>query len=697
MEFQGLQNNLPTVITLLCVIVILIISWLSYSKYESISKPFRYLLSGLRASALLILLFLFLNPYFKSTITKEELPKIAVFYDDSESTSIIKGAYLGEESYLRAINQFEASKPKDVFLSPYSFSNTVNQTQVDSLQFDKGATNLDEIIQYILNLEGYQAAVVFSDGIITYGKNPIIAAGSSPMPIYTIAIGDTSKVRDIAIQNVTTNSTGFTNTLHPVNVAISQYGYGNNNVTVRLKQGNTELQQKNLRFDTDQQVATVNFEIELNEPGLQLYDVIVDSIEGEWITENNKTNFTIDVLESKTRVVQLTSSVHPDVKALKSILSEDGNIELRSFNYFGKWIPEIDEKSLFEKTDLIILQGFPPSDLVGLLNNNIQEIPTLYINQPPFANSFSSFPPFVLTESKSQKAIAAHFVLNQNFKNHAILELPEIDFMRTAPVFTPLQSEIVSVGSEILISANIQGIETQSPLLLVSERGNIRRSELNTYGWYKMYLSNNEAERKVITRLIGNIVNWTAANPDNRLLKVRTSKNSYTVAESPIVNASLINESGNNETNALVELELKDPQGNSKSYVFRNLGNGLYQLELPELPSGKYSYEASAQKNSRLIESQSGTFIVSESSAELANTIRNDELLKGIAERSGGEFYVYNEVSSIWDDLSSNNLLRSDTVSEEVYSFPVRSAIWFILVMALLGSEWLLRKKFSLP
>lgn len=697
MDFQGIQNNLPTAITLLCIIVILIISWLSYHKYESISKSFRYLLSGLRASALLILLFLFLNPYFKSTITKEELPKIAVFYDDSESASIVKGAYLGKESYLRTINQFEASKPKDVFLYPYSFSNAVNQTQVDSLRFDKGATNLDEVIQYILNLEGYQAAVVFSDGIITYGKNPIIAASSSSMPIYTIAIGDTSKVRDIAIQNITTNNTGFTNTLHPVKVAISQYGYSNNEVTVRLKQGSIELQQKNLRFDAEQQVATVNFEIELDEPGLQLYDVIVDSIEGEWITENNKTNFTIDVLESKTRVIQLSSSVHPDVKALKSILSEDGNIELRSFNYFGKWIPELDEKILFEKTDLLILQGFPPSNLVALLNNNIQEIPTLYINQPPFTNSSSSLPPFVLTESKSQKTIAATFVLNQNFKTHAILELPEVDYSRTAPVFTPLQSDIISLGSEILISANIQGVETKSPLLLVSERGNIRRSELNTFGWYKMYLSNNDAERKVIKQLIGNIVNWTAANPDNRLLKVRTSKNSYTVAEAPIVNASLINESGNNETNALVELELKDPQGNSKSYVFRNLGNGLYQLELPELPSGKYSYEASAQKSSLLIESQNGTFIVSESSAELANTIRNDEFLKGIAERSGGEFYTFNQASNIWADLSSKNLLASETVSEEVYFFPVRNALWFILVITLLGAEWLLRKKFSLP
>jgi hypothetical protein len=128
-----------------------------------------------------------------------------------------------------------------------------------------------------------------------------------------------------------------------------------------------------------------------------------------------------------------------------------------------------------------------------------------------------------------------------------------------------------------------------------------------------------------------------------------------------------------------------------------NSGNGNYRLDLPRLSEGLYSYNAVARKGEREIESRSGEFLVSNSSSELTNTIRDDGLLRAVAQNSGGSFFTYQNADALWDSLRSANVLETQTEVIENYSFPVRSVYWFMLVLLLLGSEWLLRKYYSLP
>lgn len=688
---------MPSIVIVLCAIGILLLSWFTYKNYSSISAPFKWLLAALRAAALLILFFLFLNPFYKKNKNTVNLPKFAVFYDNSESTSITKNNYNGTESYKQAIAKLIDDKPKNAELEHYEFANSVNHTEPDSLTFNKNATNLDELIKYIVDLEDYNAAIIFSDGIITYGKNPIINASNSGFPLYTIAVGDTAKVRDIAIQNITTNNTGFTNTIHPIRVDISQFGFKNNELEVRLKYKNDILDRQSISFKSSQEVITVNFDLELNDEGLKLYDIEIDSIEGEWSKSNNTANFSIDVIDSRTKIYHLVSSIHPDVKALKSILSENENFEIKSYTYLNEWKPELDIKTDLEGADLVILHGMPESSVVEALETQYSDKPTLYFNLPPLGLNNTARNYFELVEVSSTESISAYPIINEGQSGHAILDFDEMDFSKTAPVFTPLRSEVANPGAQNLLFANIRGINTEMPLLSVFEQTGVRRSTVNMYGWYKIYLSNNGNERNTITKLVENIVDWTSTNPDNRLLKVTPSKNTYSTFENPIINASLINEKGGIESKANIELEISDSDSMVGSYILKNMGDGLYSAELPELPSGLYDFTATAQKNNRNIESATGSFVVSETNAELINTIRNDDLLKGLAERTEGEFYTFDNLDGFWNSIDSRNLLESTTVQEEVFSFPVKNIIWFLVVLAILGTEWILRKRFSLP
>ncbi|HCI72191.1 MAG TPA: hypothetical protein DHV30_16980, partial [Balneola sp.] len=115
------------------------------------------------------------------------------------------------------------------------------------------------------------------------------------------------------------------------------------------------------------------------------------------------------------------------------------------------------------------------------------------------------------------------------------------------------------------------------------------------------------------------------------------------------------------------------------------------------LADGRYEFLATARKGNREIDQQSGEFLVSESSVELANTTRNNDLLSNIALGSKGEFMEYTSVDELWNNEEIRSTLNSKKEIQETYIFPIRSLYWFFLVIALLAAEWIGRKRFALP
>jgi hypothetical protein len=180
-------------------------------------------------------------------------------------------------------------------------------------------------------------------------------------------------------------------------------------------------------------------------------------------------------------------------------------------------------------------------------------------------------------------------------------------------------------------------------------------------------------------------------------LKVSPVKQSFSTAENPELNAILQNERSESEDDAIIEISLQSEDEDPRTFNMENTGNGNYQLLLPRLSQGLYDYTATARKGSREIETQSGQFLVSNTSMEFINTSRNDELLRSVARNSGGAYLPYNEATAIWDSLQTANILQPHTETIENYAFPVRNIYWFLLVLFLLGTEWIIRKYYSMP
>jgi len=694
-EFQGLQNSLPGIIAICIALFVCILSWYSYKNYSTISLQWKIGLSSLRAISLLIVLFLFLNPFFKKTENVQIKPTIAVLLDGSESTAIKKGEYSGIPDYQKIIAELR-NAPSISELEFFSFGNSLRFQDPEEFTPNLPATNLYEAIESITTSNSdYNSAILISDGIVTAGKNPIILSSNSSFPIHVIGIGDTSRVKDVSIKNVVTNATGFTETLHSVDVDISHFGFDNQTITVTLASGNEVISSKQITLNKDRQIETINFKLPLNSSGLKQYSVEIDPVNGEWIDENNSSVFSIDVLDSKKRILHIASAIHPDVKALRSILASNENIELSTYTYLGSIsaIKNISEES--SNFDLIIVHGKineTVSEELGLDEIDVSTFSILLPNET-IEDSYSAFQ---LIDLSNPELFNVQFSLNADNSEHSILELPDINFNSAAPIQSSISSTAVYPESNTLLESNYQNIPTDSPILNIVEQGNKRRSHFNASGWFKMYLSQNIQEREFIETLISNIVDWTSSNPDNRLLKVSPTKSIFNSSEIPIINASLINENGEVESSGIVEITI-DGDNFTSDFTMANLNNGNYQLLAPNLPEGRYSFSATARKGNRDIDTQTGEFLISKSNIELTNTIRNDNLLKGIATNSNGLFIDYKDYKGFWNTDKISSSLIAKTEVQENYLFPVRSVYWFLLVLILLGAEWILRKKFALP
>lgn len=698
MDFQGFQHILPPALVVVFIVILLGISWASYRKFESIPPLGRWSLISLRGSSLILILLLLLNPYFYSSKENEVKPKISVFLDNSESTGITKGNYEGLTSYNDLLSRLAFSSIEEADINYFSIGDEVQVFDPDSLSANEIQTDLSAPINSILEMEDeVKAAVIITDGIITYGRNPTISAYNSAIPIFTIAIGDTANVRDISVSNIITNATGYTNSNHIIEAEISQSGFNNNSVTVSLLSNDEVIDEKQITFEADDQVVTTEFELLLEEAGLKQFEIRVQPLPNEWTDSNNGQLFSVDVIDDRVKILHIAFEVHPDIKAIRTIIERSETNELYTLTWLGgnRFIEDIPTE---EEFNLIIVHGAPNSlQNLGFLSE-LSDTPTLFFelssDNSPMSNSIDLL---TLINSDARQAAQVTLYPFTNQEEHPILELPEIDLGDLPPLYAPLRTAINDPGAVALFGSRYNQLDSEYPVISVLERGNLRRGHVVPWGWYRMLQSTNEDHRTFTAELITNLVSWTASDPDDRMLRINPIKQVFNTTESPILNGSLRNERGDPENSGIIEIELQGESGSTRTFNMDHSGSGNYRLNIPRLSEGLYEYSATARKGGRELDSQNGEFLVSNTSSELSNTTRNDGLLRSIAENSGGAFFTYDDVENFWNTLESENMLEPQIQTEENYSFPVRSLPWFMVVLILLGSEWMLRKYYSLP
>jgi uncharacterized membrane protein len=124
-----------------------------------------------------------------------------------------------------------------------------------------------------------------------------------------------------------------------------------------------------------------------------------------------------------------------------------------------------------------------------------------------------------------------------------------------------------------------------------------------------------------------------------------------------------------------------------KFTALNDLNNYTGEFKADEL--GQHRIELVSNSNNIGSAKVQSSIFVSEVNREFYSAAQNSELLKSIADETGGKYYELGDVQSLVDDLTYRGTRYSERATKELWDMPIN----FILIIGLLSAEWFLRKR----
>ncbi|TVQ04340.1 MAG: VWA domain-containing protein [Balneolaceae bacterium] len=700
--FQGISPVLPALLIILLAAISFSIAWWSYTHLQILKPSVKWGLISLRAAALFILVILLLNPFITRQVSLSESPAVAVYFDNSQSMSVERGEYYGIQTYRQLVEQFDGGKQDNLRYDEFLFDENI--IPGSDLTLTGTRTNISDVMEHIRENENrYRAAILFSDGIVTHGRNPVFAAQNLSIPVITVPVGDTTTVRDIAVAGVDYVQTGYTFTRQTIRAEIQQEGFEGEEAVVQFIKEGEVVDSQLLEFTAPSSSQVVEFFVEFDEPGFFDFEINIPAHPDEFTDQNNREIFAIEVLDDKTRILSLAFEVHPDVATIRRLIATDQQNELTASTYLGnnRFAGE-DPRNISEPFDLIVLHGLPAvgSPLFDWVES--RNAPLLYMALPGSYMQKSDSNAARLIGYRMLSSGNPADVQIDNFLggiSHPLLEVDAVNFQRLPSLKSYRSGYQVSPAAQELAGLLFQRLETEIPLLISIDTSIRRIASVNAFGWFRFEQSQQEETRRFFNQLFTNLVSWASTPPDQRLLTIEPVKQEFTENEEVEIRAMLFNERGEPEPEALINITVYD--GNMpeplNSFRMNHSQNEVYSVSIGNYPQGIYRVEARAVKNDREIGTAESRVNVRQSSIEFLTTKRDDNLLETLAEITAGRFL---------DDLDfdSLNIFLSEIISDqpdeefsEDFLYLYRSGFWFFLVVLLLSGEWLLRRSVSLP
>ncbi len=557
--------------------------------------------------------------------------------------------------------------------------------KVDSLKFDQNATDLSRQLNNIKrDYDNYNVGgmVLLSDGIFNQGYSPL--AISTKYPIYTIGIGDTSKIKDLAIIKVAHNATVFEGNSLMLEIHSLNTGYEHISTELKIRSKGKLVSSKKVDFNLNQLLNKTIISVPIAGSGKQSLRIELTPVDGEFTQLNNTKTIYFDVIDAQKRILIVASSPHPDIKAIKSSIerNEYYNVEL----VYG--LPKTLDY------DLIIAHQYPGSqtsnqDKQSFINSDVPK--WMIIGQGSNTRFLQANLPFPISGSGFSKSDLVKPIVNTSFDYFKVSD----GFVSWAsdlpPITTPYGISSNDPLSTVLLYQQIGSVATQNPLLFFSKHKESSLGVLlgtNSWKW-KLDEYRLSQSHQYFNELISKTVQYLSADTRKKRFYVAPQKVVYEKGEIVLFETQEYNALFEQITGNKVDLEVKGEGGEAKTFSYVPLSlNSVYKVR--NLEEGVYSFTARTKIEEKVYLSK-GQFIIKSLDLEHLNPKADFDLLHKIAVKSKGEFYAFaniNDFNNKIEELEPVSTIHS-TQKEE----PLLNLKWiFGLLIVIASTEWFLRK-----
>jgi hypothetical protein len=641
-----------------------------------------WLTSLLRGLVVFFTLLLILAPALQISRNIVEKPIVLLLQDNSRSIA----PALGNDSATYHKNMASLIKRlADRYkVVQWGFGQTV---QPDSpFQYNQPATDISAALsqaQEFYGLQNLGAVILATDGRFNQGANPLYQSLSLPGALYTVAIGDSARQKDIRIPATYANKAVTINSSFEIRadiIATLCAGY-NNSVTIK-EEGNT-IASAPVTVNADRYDRSVSFTVKAAKAGIHHYIITVPEAEGEKNAANNRKDVFVEVIEEKKNILIASGAPHPDVNAIRDALA---GLEM----YKVTIVTADNFPTSLSGYQVVVLHGLPSQrhrigaqvlaakKPVWLITAGQAEMPALNELQP-------------LTHTTITPA-APHDVLpvyNASFNAFLLPKQVQAVTDKMPPIFSGIATISVAPGANILFYQRVAGIQVP---LWVMQQGATPTAILAGEGlWrWRLHEYKNFSEHNVIDECIRQTIAFLSANNMERPFTVQLPKHIWSDQEAISLNAYLLNTNNEQVNTPEVQITISDSAGRKEDYSFERSGTA-YMLNIGIHAGGSYTYTARTTYNGKPY-TASGTFVVESTPLEFMESGSDYPMLYALAHKYNGALFPAANFDALYDSISHNERVKP-VIQTNTETVPLVDRRWyFFLILLIAVAEWLLRK-----
>jgi hypothetical protein len=650
------------------------ITYLMYAKKNPWATYVSRLLGALRIIATVIIFLILLNPLINHLTQVIEKPIIALVVDHSLSMMQHEDS-INMNQLLVEIDE----KISGLNFEPWVF-NLEARTEIP-IRFDASSTNLNQALNVgfeSLETRNLAAVLLISDGLYNQGLSP--SYRQSLIPIHGLGLGDTTTRKDIAIKEVRSNQVVYQGNRFPIDVYIDATGYTGTKKTVILSDDDGIISKQNLVLSSQMKVP---FEMNADKFGLQHIRIKIPPEAGEINTINNEKDLFIEIVEGKEKILLVAPAPHPDIRAIRMALAESENYQTQIY------IPGLT-KTLPRDTFDVIIHHQAFSDNFPTLNYSGSPTFLYILSKKSNLTRLYSKTNIAIEQSGNQQDIIKP-VYNPNFTKFE-LNRSYLDKFNDYPTLKVPYGSYDLGTHEILLQQRVGNLTIDKPVLSFFDNGSSKYGIFygtGIWNWrlQELAMSNNAS---LFDQIILKSIQYLSVQSDKRKFifepitpffqsgdLIQFTSESYNDIYEPIA--------GNRIT-----LKVFQEKDRSES-IFNFIGSDANKtLSIGTLGKGIYFYEALSVSNGKNLSSK-GQFIIKDAQLERATFTANHDLLKDLADHTGGRFYHKNELDSLIRDLQDSQA-KSILHSHQDFTKLIDLKWLLIVIVILFSLEWFFRK-----
>jgi len=714
--------------------------------YHLFSRRLTFLLMSLRIVAVALLLLCLIRPTLVSHSSITERGKLIVMVDTSRSMSLP-----GEEQGLTRLEQVHNFLDSEVVsqlrknneVGLYAFSDNSHRLTNTPLSIEGDYTNISSSVgRAVGDLKGQPLAgvVLLTDGADNSGIDPVKAVKPLETPIYALGVGTDAveKEKNIAITEVIANRRVIVNNEIQVECEIKNQGYDKLMVAIEVYQGDEVVASTRLRLMAYQktQRAVLNFAPSM--PGDFICTVSVPIQTGETSKKDNRKEFPLHVSEGNIKVLYIDGVLRWEFKFLRRTLKSDPDVSLVALVRVGKKIVfsgtggknvtlrgKIFTTARLKDIDVVILGDIESSyfsqkelqNLVTFVERDGGSVVMLGGYNTFGAGGYKGSPierimPVVFAPPKASQAEGEFSIkLTEEGKNHPILKFTEDTEQNTLlweslPKLNGCSQILRAKPGARILAVNPTNNNLYGDLIILAAQkygaGKTLALMADTTWKWDFVMSGLGKGDTLYKMFWGQVIRWlTTGEPGKEepiIAQPRTEKYVYKLGETVTISTKLsekkpdikpIQISGTVQTADGKKIGLsfeKEPgeTGEYKASFFPTKGGRYYVNLMAKGVDNKFG-----RGKVKILENRNANLLVIGPELELEESGLNEELLRKIAERTGGKYYALKDAAKLVEHIESADRKLTVTAKHEMWN-----TTWFFGGFLLLMTiEWVIRKR----